>query len=437
MSMDSSTDPEKALRAKSFTEDPPTVTTPPPSLQPALPPAPDGGLLAWLQILSSFLIMFNTWGIINTFGSYQAFYETELLSSKSPSAIAWIGSMQGFLLLLVGSLTGPIFDAGYLRSLVAVGSFLIVFGMMMTSLSTEYYQVFLAQGVTVGLGAGCLFVPSFAVLASYFSKRRATALGIAASGSSLGGVVYPIVFHYLQPQVGFGWATRVIGFIALATLFVSFVTIRRRVPIGAKRKLFDLTALKEAPYVLFSMSTFFGFMGIYIPFYYIGAYALDKAGSSETLAFYFVPILNAASILGRILPNIFADRVGSMNTLIPCALICSILAYAWIGIDSTGGLLAFAILYGFFSGSFVSLPPSVIANLSPDLKVMGSRMGMSFCMNGLGILIGNPVAGAILNIQKGRFVHAQIFCATVAMAGAAFMVAARTAKVGLSLAKKV
>lgn len=88
--------------------------------------------------------------------------------------------------MLVGALTGPIYDAGYFRALLAVGSFGVVFGFMMLSLARTYWQVILAQGICVGLGAGCLFVPSVAILSTYFSTRIATAMGIAASGSSLG-----------------------------------------------------------------------------------------------------------------------------------------------------------------------------------------------------------------------------------------------------------
>jgi MFS family permease len=128
----------------------------------------------------------NLRGLVNTFGAFQTFYSTQLLSSSTPSAISWIGSIQAFLLLLVGVFTGPIFDAGYLRTLIALGSFLIVFGMMMASLCTAYWQVMLTQAVVVGLGCGCLFVPSVAILSTYFTTRKSFATGVAASGSSLG-----------------------------------------------------------------------------------------------------------------------------------------------------------------------------------------------------------------------------------------------------------
>jgi hypothetical protein len=42
---------------------------------------------------------------------------------------------------MVGLVSGPLVDSGYLRPLMISGSFLTVFGLMMTSLATEYYQV--------------------------------------------------------------------------------------------------------------------------------------------------------------------------------------------------------------------------------------------------------------------------------------------------------
>jgi hypothetical protein len=123
---------------------------------------------------------------VNTFGNYQTFYESDLLSSYSPSAISWIGSIQMFLLMFVGAATGPIYDAGYARHLIYFGTFFTSFGMMMLSICHQYWQVLLAQAICVGLGTGMLFVPSVALLSTYFTTRLATAIGIAATGSGIG-----------------------------------------------------------------------------------------------------------------------------------------------------------------------------------------------------------------------------------------------------------
>lgn len=300
------------------------------------------------------------------------------MANSSPSDISWIGSIQAFLLMFVGAITGSIYDAGYVHSLMLVGSFLVVFGQMMLSLATSYYQVVLAQAICIGIGCGCLFVPGVAILSTYFSTRIATAMGLAASGSSLGGVIYPIVFHRLQPTIGFPWATRVIGFIALFGLAISNLTLRVRTVPDSRRKFLDLPAFKEPAYALFVLGNFLGFMGLYVVFFYVQTYAIQANITNENMAFYLLSVLNAGSVFGRIIPNFIADRTGPMNMIIPCALMSGVLALCLIAAHSLAPVIVICALYGFFSGSFVSLPPTILVHLTANRAMIGTRMGMCF-----------------------------------------------------------
>lgn len=167
-------------------------------------PSSCGSILPHVQQLvcpfdsPNFINSFNDRGICNTFGAYQTFYEQNLLKDQSASNISWIGSIQAFMLLVIGGfVTGPIFDAGYLRAMVFVGSFASVFGMMMTSICKEYWQIVLAQGLVVGFGSGCMLLPSVAVMPQYFTKHRAFATGIAAAGSSIGTCSFFSTDHQL------------------------------------------------------------------------------------------------------------------------------------------------------------------------------------------------------------------------------------------------
>jgi len=181
---------------------------------------PNGGLQAWLQVAGGFSLFFNTFGLLNTFGIFQTYYESGALFTASSSNIAWIGSIQSFLILSIGCVTGPVYDRGYLRLLLLLGTFGVVFGFMMLSLSKTFWQALLSQGFCVGLGAGCLFVPGIAILPTYFTTRLGLAVGLAAAGSSMGGIIYPIVFYQLIDKIGFGWSVRVLAFISLGTLLV-------------------------------------------------------------------------------------------------------------------------------------------------------------------------------------------------------------------------
>ncbi len=163
-------------------------------------PPPDGGTTAWLQVLAGHLMCFITWGLITSFGVFQSYYE-ELLGAV-PSAVSWIGTVQIFTLLVVGTFSGRASDAGLVHEAVFGGTLLIVLGMFMASLSTRYYQLFLSQGVCVGLGMGILYMPGLSVPASYFKDKKSLAVAIIASGAGSGGLVYPAMVQQLLPRIG-------------------------------------------------------------------------------------------------------------------------------------------------------------------------------------------------------------------------------------------
>lgn len=184
------------------------------------------------------------------------------------------------------------------------------------------------------------------------------------------------------------------------------------------RAILDLKAFEEAPFNIYSFAAFLAFIGLYFPFFYAPIYGSRVAGLSEDVSFYLLPVLNASSIFGRILPGLIATKVGPLNAMIPCSIITSILAFAWLGISSAAGLWVFCVLYGFFSGAFITLAPTILVFLCPDMSLVGTRMGMSWIFAGFGYLIGNPIAGAIVNVHEGKFHGAEVFSATTQLGGA-------------------
>lgn len=371
-------------------------------------------------------------GVINTFGAFQTYYERNLLSDQTPSTIAWVGSIQAFLLLMVGSVTGPLFDAGYFRFLLMFGWFMLPFGLMMTSISTEFWHVMLAHGVCVGLGSGSLFIPSVAILPQYFKKRRGLANGMAASGSSIGGLIYPIMFHKLEEKIGFPWATRILGFVALGTISISLSLMRARVFPEEKRALIQLNAFKELPYTLYCLALFIAFCGFYNLLFFIQSYAIENHIMDEDLAFYILSMLNAASTFGRILPNFVADYTGPLNVFIPALSVTALLGYCWIAMKTIPAVIVLAILYGFSSGGFVSLPPVILMSLTRDMRDFGTRLGMSFAVCSIGVLIGAPIGGALIGSMH-NYLGVQLFTGSCIATGATLAIILRFYKTGPKL----
>ena len=364
------------------------------------PQPPNGGLSAWLSVFAAFLLFLIAWGPSTGFGTFQAYYQRDLLSTFSPSVISWIGTVNATLLISAGVLAGPLFDRGYVRHLMALGCFMAVFGEMMLSLSTEYYQIMLAQGFCSGIGAGLLYVPGIALINTTFTTKRALAMGLVTSGASLGGVLFPIIFIRLQPRIGFPWTVRVLAFIQLACAAVALGLLFSQIPAPKPkpaRHLIDWPALKERTFQAYGVANFLMFMAYFIPLFYVPFFASQALDTSEELGFYLLAVLNAVSAFGRIGSSLLSPKLGVTRVLLVSVIASSVLLFGWIGVHNLGGFVVFCLLFGLFSGVLISANPVVVAHpvVSPTPNVIGTRLGMQWLATSLGVLVGAPIAGVI------------------------------------------
>ncbi|PKY07711.1 MFS general substrate transporter [Aspergillus campestris IBT 28561] len=395
-------------------------------------PPPDGGFTAWSQVALAHFVIFNTWGYINSFGVFQSYY-TEALD-RPPSDISWVGSIQIFLLFFIGTFSGRATDAGYFKAILTAGALLEVFCIFMTSLCTEYWQLFLAQGIGQGIGCGLMFCPTIALMPTYFTRKRALAIGITASGSATGGLVFPAVVMRLLPQLGFGWTMRVLGFISLATLTPCLVFLKQRLPPRRSGPLVEWGAFRELPYTLFAIGMFLNFWGIYVGFFYIGSFSRNMIGVSQETSIDVILVMNGIGLLGRLGPNYLADRfTGPLNMLLPFSLATGVISYCWSGVDSVPGLYAWSAFYGLAAAGIQSLFPATLSTLTTDLKKTGVRMGMVLSVVGVAALIGSPIAGALVEKADGHYLYAQMFMGTVIVAGMLTLSCARLAKLGWNI----
>ncbi|TVY52466.1 Aspyridones efflux protein apdF, partial [Lachnellula cervina] len=363
------------------------------------------------------LLVFNTWGYINSFSIFQEYYTTQF--QQSPSSISWVGSLQIFLTLFLGTFAGIALDAGLYRVVLFVGPLLQLIGIFLTSISTKYWHLLVLQGIVQGLGDGLIFGPTITNISTYFSKKRSLALAIVASGTATGGIVIPIIAQQLLPRIGFPWTIRVLGFVVLFNASIAQVFARERNVRKVSGPLFDLKAFKDVRYSMFSAALFMIFCSLYVGFFYISTFARDAVHLSVSTSRTIVIIINAVGIPGRIIPAILADRyMGPIKTLLPFVFVSSIVLYSWIAVTSLGGLIPFTVLYGISGAAIQGLFASAIASLTDDPKQKGVRMGMVLSIAGLGSLAGPPIAGALVTTDGGGFLYAQIFSGTMMMGGA-------------------
>ena len=213
---------------------------------------------------------------------------------------------------------------------------------------------------------------------------------------------------------GFKHAVQYTGYLILGCLVLSIALMHPRIPPNPNPppKPSPKQLFKDTPYALFAAGAFIVLLGFFFPFFYLresrfwvvassnNSYTEVFAqlhGISHTLVFYTLAILNAASFFGRVTPNFFADKLGSLNLMTLGCLCAGIVAFALFGAGSPGGLITIAILYGFFSGAYVSLLSPALIAFADNHAEIGLRVGMGFFVVSFAALAGTPITGALLD----------------------------------------
>ncbi|KAH8906633.1 MFS general substrate transporter [Coniochaeta sp. PMI_546] len=421
---DGSDHERESRHADGFQQTQPEVSEKP--IEHIQPQFPDGGVKAWLVVLGCWCTSFASFGIVNSFGVYETYYLETYLSDYSPSAVAWIGSIQAFAQFSATLISGPLTDRHGGMVVIWPMSLLLVVAMMLTSLCTKFYQFILCQGILLGISCGLIFAPAFSVVGHYFFKKRAMAMAYASTGSPIGGTIYPVILTKLiqNPSVGFPWAQRVCGFLSLFLLLIAAVSIRST-SMRRKGNPIVLEAFKRPAYSLQVAALFLVVLGFWTPYFYIAAYAQEH-GMSPGLASYLFAILNAGSFAGRMLGGTVAHRLGQFNVVTFSCYASAVLLFCWLKITSSAGLILLAVFFGATSGIIIALMMSTMAHCAPHPSQIGAYVGQSTFIIGFASLAGTPIAGALINTYHG-YTQGVIFSGSVMMAGAVIFTFARYA----------
>lgn len=196
--------------------------------------------------------------------------------------------------------------------------------------------------------------------------------------------------------------------------------------------------MKELHFSLLTAAVVLIDFALLIPLTYLPSYARSR-GLEDSLAYNLSSALNAASIVGRIVPGYAADRFGRFNVMIITTFVCSVLTFAlWLPSQSNqAAILAFAVLFGFWSGTAISLAPVCIAQISKT-EDFGKRYGTTYFLVSIGSLVAIPIAGELLKIKTSTasqddYTGLIILCGLVYSSACVFFILSRGVSVGWGL----
>ncbi|KAI1374271.1 MFS general substrate transporter [Hypoxylon crocopeplum] len=419
---------------------PNSATSPAAATDDGLPPL-DTSPRGWLAVVGGFASLFVSFGWITCIGVFQAYYSAHQLSAYSASTVGWIPSAETFLLFLGVPIFGGLFDRLGPTPLLIAGTILHVGGLLGVANCQTYGQFFAAQSIVSAMGTGAIFVASTTAVGTWFRARRGLALGLVSAGSAIGAVIGTAVIPVLFDRIGFPWTMRAVALTYFVLMVVAIATTTRR-PQPAGRSpppfrvshLVPVSLLQSMPVLILAVACFFYFLGVFIPYNYLVVEALD-GGDGEQSANNLLVILAATSTVGRVMPGWLGDRYGRFNTTIAFSLFSVVLVLCvWIAAPWRTGRIAFAALYGFGSGTFVSMVPTLVAQVCPDMSKLGLYLGAVYLVIAPSVLIAQPVGGVLVDVgdRHGRdpYVWLKVFCALGMLVGVIGFITARAAYQG-------
>ncbi|KAL1301664.1 hypothetical protein AAFC00_005883 [Neodothiora populina] len=369
--------------------------------------------------------MFNSWGIVNAYGTYLAYYNESLLKGQSPLLLNLIGSTQCFMILFFSFIVGRLLDANYSRALMAVGFCLVTLGMFLLSVVNggggenegNYILTWLVQGVIAGLGMACFFTTSSQVVSTWFQgKVKPFAMAFVASGAAISGLVFPFMLRFLIESKGFNFSDRMISTLAVGTMLTSLVLVQPSPNFTARtpdtwlsfNTWYDKGAFRSPMFCWLTAGNCFMFFGFYAVFFNLEEWSVKRGvgtkgdpqpGQDVLKTYYLLAIMNATSTLGRIGSAFLCMPFNPVKVHCVVTFISSMLCFFfWTFASKLSFALGFVVVFGAFSGSVIGLPPASMATIMlGDHRMLGQWTGMMYTISAPFALTGPLIAGYLIS----------------------------------------
>ena len=331
--------------------------------------------------MAAFLNLFFAVGII--FYGFPVFYPAFVESLGFLRAQVTQGFLLGFLVagLPFGLLAGAVIDRIGARGVILSGAGLVGISLLLMGSMTRlwHYELFCIMEVLGYVLAGP--IANQVLVAHWFHMRRGRAMGYAYLGLGLGGVISPLLVHFLMRNFGWRHALEIVGLLILLVLFPVGIWITRSTPgemgllpdgaesIGLTEERNSATvspasgvgaAIRSANFwlILAGSTLVMGAIGSVIQHFIL---FLKDQGYSVTTATRFSTALLASSLGGRVVVGYLADRFRKKNTM---ALFYALLSASLLFLGMARRPVAvwtFALIFGFSMGADYMLIPLVTA----------------------------------------------------------------------------
>ena len=317
--------------------------------------------------------------------------------------------------VLISPFAGSLMDRRSARVLFSVGAVCLALGMSLIAVSRNVWEFILVFGLLMSVGATLLGpIGANTIVARWFAQRRGRALGITAIGTSLGGLLVPLLLQTLIDA--YGWRIACLWMAAIALLLLLppiWLVVRNRPadlglqpdgqpgegqPTGVAslaagsappRLMTDATFWRIALAVGVLMATFTVILANLVPF------AVGH-GVAARQAALLISIIAVAGISGKLLFSVFADRIDLKWAMLVALVMLGLPMVALTSLHSYPVMVLSAVSMGLASGAFLPAWSALVARIyGPSIfgRVMGRMQPIAIVM----VMLAMPMSGHLFD----------------------------------------
>ena len=321
-------------------------------------------------------------------------------------------ALLNWLCMGVGSfLWGALSDRFGTRAVVISGGVLLGVGMVLGSQATTLGQFQLVFGIIVGLAAGSFYAPLIATTTRWFTEHRSLAVALVSCGVSVGSMIMVPVARWLISSYDWRFAMLVIGD-AVWLLVIPAAMLVRNAPAPAAteapattagadgRELTVGQALRTPQFAAIALTHLACCATHSGPIFHMITHAMDQ-GISAMAAATVLSTASFASLGGRVLCGLLADRIGAKPTLVAGLVLQAVAVFLYLFTRELSSFYALALVFGFSYGSVMPLYAILVREYF-GAKIMGTAFGAVAFASTLGMAVG-PLFGGWLYDASGSY----------------------------------
>jgi len=318
-------------------------------------------------------------------------------------------ALLNWLCMGIGSfLWGALSDRFGTRVVVLSGGLLLGAGAVTASRAESLGQFQIFFGVLVGLAAGSFYTPLTATTTRWFTKNRSLAVALVSAGLSLGSTIMGPLARWMTTSYDWRTAMLVIGDLAWLLIIPAALLVREpaasrpgAASAGGEGGEFTVgQALRTPQFAAIALTNFACCAAHSGPIFHMVTHAIDQ-GIPVMAATTVLSVAGLASLSGRIICGLMADRIGAKRMLLIGLALQAASVSLYVFTRDLAAFYAVAVMFGFAYGGAMPLYAIIVREYF-GARTMGTVFGAVGAVATLGMALG-PWTGGWLYDSVGSY----------------------------------